>query len=361
MNVCRSNLPLLLHTTIYVLPNMNCMIIVTAAHCVYRKDLGGYAKKITVTFPGQAGVTATTDDLYAPPEWRENQHDNFDYGMIHLPGNCDVGFGWSSFLTGAELQNRSITSCGFSDDKPKNTMWITGQNISKVTDHSIEYSGDAFGGNSGGPMYTWYKGYWTVIAIHVQGDRPNAGTRISSSMIYRFLDTIGNLKKYNLESVQFPNVYIRCAGSGVDHENSPGGVINCQYIAGPYERFYIYPVEVTPSLALEQAYVVAIRSVQFPNANVHLNGASMSHAEPQGGGVVNCQFSGLSVSRSEAFLLGTKVDGHYHFRSEEFSNCYIRLDGRGVTKFTGPGGGTVNCQYGYAGPYEVFYMKEIKS
>jgi len=45
-------------------------------------------------------------------------------------------------------------------------------------------------------------------------------------------------------------------------------------------------------------------------------------------------------------------------RAATFPNCYLRLDGRGVTSFSGPGGGKVNCQAG-AGPYETLRLEKI--
>jgi hypothetical protein len=45
-------------------------------------------------------------------------------------------------------------------------------------------------------------------------------------------------------------------------------------------------------------------------------------------------------------------------RSATFPNCYLRLDGRGVTSPTGPGGGKVNCQ-AQAGSYETLRLEKI--
>lgn len=46
-------------------------------------------------------------------------------------------------------------------------------------------------------------------------------------------------------------------------------------------------------------------------------------------------------------------DHHTHIRSAFFNNCYLRLDGRGVTRPADDGGGLANCQFGI-GPYETF-------
>jgi hypothetical protein len=45
----------------------------------------------------------------------------------------------------------------------------------------------------------------------------------------------------------------------------------------------------------------------------------------------------------------------FAIRSMVFSNVHLRMDGTGVTSFSGSGGGTVNCQYG-VGPWEKFTL-----
>jgi len=42
-------------------------------------------------------------------------------------------------------------------------------------------------------------------------------------------------------------------------------------------------------------------------------------------------------------------------QSVRFPNRYVRLDGQGVTSFTGSGGGTVNTQT-YIGTYETYTL-----
>ena len=41
-----------------------------------------------------------------------------------------------------------------------------------------------------------------------------------------------------IASVRFPNAFLRMDGSGVTQpEGSGGGVVNCQFTAGPWEQF----------------------------------------------------------------------------------------------------------------------------
>ena len=144
-------------------------------------------------------------------------------------------------------------------------------------------------------------------------------------MISRFLGFMNCLKLKSLRSVAFPNVYVRCDGSGVtEHVPSGGGTVNCQYKPpGPGEKFYICPVEVTPSLAAESHYKVEIQSASFSDVFIRLDGRGMSHFDGNGGGLVNCQHTAGTFER---FYL-QESNGSFSFRSVQFPHCYIRLDG----------------------------------
>lgn len=332
------------------LPDVDHTAIVTSGHCTYVE--GEYAKKITVKFPGEAAIEVGPDDLYASPEYVKSGSADHDYGLILLPGSgaSDDGFGWSAIVENEELDNRLVTNCGYPADKPQGTMWITGGKISTYTTNRIFYMNDTMGGQSGSPVYTWYGGYWTVLAVHSYGGCPNSAPRFTYTMISRFLERMNGLKRKSLRSVPFPDVYVRCHGSGT---------VNCQYKPpGEWQYFYIYPVEMTPSSAVESTYKVVIESAHFRNVFIRLDSKGMSHFQGPGGGEVNCQFTPASY---EIFIVKQENNGGHSFRSVPFPHCYIRLDGTGVTQHTSGGGGTVNCQwYGLSespGSYETFYIE----
>ena len=344
------------------LPGVNRTAIVTSGHCTYIN--GAYAAKITVQFPGQAAIEVGRDGLYAAPEYIKDGSEDHDYGLILLPTCavlCDDGFGWSTIVEDEELNKRLVTNCGYPGDKPQGTLWITGGKISKYTSNRIFYMNDTMGGQSGSPVYTWYGGYWTVLAVHSYGGCPNSAPRFTTQMITRFLQFMNCYKLKSLRSSAFPDVYVRCDGSGVTKFTGPGGgTVNCQYKPPRgWENFYIYPVEVTPSLALEGTCKVEIKSASFKNVFIRLDSKGMSQFAGAGGGEVNCQFSARSYER---FFLKKEVNGSYSFRSVRFPHCYIRLDGSGVHSHSAGGGGIVNCQW-YdkskpPGAYELFNVEE---
>ena len=345
------------------LPHVSRTAIVTSGHCTFVE--GAYATKITVQFPGQKAIEVGPHNLYAAPEYIESNSEDDDYGLILLPGagTSDDGFGWSAIIADEELNNRLVTNCGFPGDKPRGTMWITGGKITRYTANRIFYMNDTMGGQSGSPVYTWYGGHWTVLGVHSYGGCPNSAPRFTTEMISRFLRRMNGLKLTSLRCIAFPNVYVRCDGRGVTHWTGPGGgIVNCQYKPpSAYELFYIYPVEVTPSLAKESAVKVVIESAEFVNVFIRLDSKDMSHFEESGGGEVNCQFNAGSY---EVFYLRQESNhyGGYSFRSVEFPHCYIRLDGKEVHSWSGSGGGLVNCQwYELAAPpstFEIFYLEE---
>ena len=344
------------------LPDVGRTAIVTSGHVTYSKDDGGYPDRITVKFPGQTAIIVRDQkNMYAAPEFISSSDADYDYGLILLPGagTSDDGFGWSAVVPDEELNNRLVTNCGYPNDKPSGTMWITGGKITSATKTRIMYMNDTFNGESGSPVYTWYGGYWTVVGVHHGATPgkppvcPNIATRFTIPMIYRFLEFMKEKKQNSLKSAAFPDVYIRCDGSGVSPgKPAGGGTVNCQYTPpGPWEKFYICPVEVPPSLAPDEPHKVVIESTVFPNVFIRLdsngfNGPSSS----TGGGVVDSQYN--AGPWEIYYLQKLKASSSVAFRSVQFPHLYIRLDGGRVHSHSPTGGGTVNCQW-YIDPYST--------
>ena len=78
----------------------------------------------------------------------------YDYGLILLPGKSGDGFGWLAVIDDEELNDRSITICGYPTDKPRRTMWIAGGNISSYTADRTFYMNDTMRRQSGIPVDT---------------------------------------------------------------------------------------------------------------------------------------------------------------------------------------------------------------
>ena len=346
-------------------PGINRMLIMTSGHCVYNHNTNNYFNSVTVFFPDGTSATAQQQDLYAPEEFKKDKRNYAsDYGVISLPGNSEDGFGWSAAISDGDINGRLATICGYPGDKLRKTMWITGGKIERVTPNEISYKIDIIGGQSGSPVYTWYKGYWTVIGLlSYESHINNFGPRFNSIMIYKVLKGSKTIKTYNVESKNFPNAFLRLDGEGFGTPSgSGGGIVNCQYKPpGGYEKFYIYPVEVSPSLAQQpHPTIYVIMSVVWAEIALRLNGKGMTGFNSSGSGSVNGQYgSGIGAyehfifgqSDSEAISIQNNVE--YYIRSVYFTKSYLRMDGRGVTHPKGSGSGIVDCQY-YTSPSDVF-------
>ncbi|MBS7422608.1 MULTISPECIES: Vps62-related protein [Pseudomonas syringae group] len=97
---------------------------------------------------------------------------------------------------------------------------------------------------------------------------------------------------------------------------------------------------------------VVIGSTAFPNVYLRLDGSGVNKFSGPGGGIANCQYYAAPY---ETFNLISNSDGTVSFASTVFSNVFLRLDGAGVTQPSGTGGGVANGQY-TAGPYEKFQL-----
>jgi hypothetical protein len=87
---------------------------------------------------------------------------------------------------------------------------------------------------------------------------------------------------YAIGSAEFSNVFLRVDGSAVARFASEGaGVVNCQFGVGAFEKF---------RLISQTDGTVAIVSAQFPNVYLRLDGSAVTQFASNGGGVVNCQF-----------------------------------------------------------------------
>ena len=85
-----------------------------------------------------------------------------------------------------------------------------------------------------------------------------------------------------IESAAFPNVFLRMDGRGVVAPVDDGaGVVNCQASIGPYELFRLHD---------EKGDTVTVESAEFSNVYLRLDGTGMTSPVDEGGGKVNCQF-----------------------------------------------------------------------
>lgn len=166
----------------------------TAAHCLYKHDLGGYADKIEVLYGiqnGQAKHRCPIHHTSVPSAWRvaEPSHAD-DWGVIQTmcaTGQVEgqLGFGLSPSTPGGGY---FIT--GYPADKPLDTMWEATGPISQVEPRKYWYTIDTAPGQSGSPIWKSVAGCGNCVhGIHAYGTglpgktNYNSGTRITSAVM----------------------------------------------------------------------------------------------------------------------------------------------------------------------------------
>src|SRR5204863_6522536 len=88
---------------------------------------------------------------------------------------------------------------------------------------------------------------------------------------------------------------------------------------------------------------VAIRSAQFMNVQLRMDGNGVTAPTGPGGGTVNCQFG---VGAWERFRLEPQADGTVAIASAAFPGVYVRMEGSRVASFSGSGRAAVDAQSG---------------
>jgi hypothetical protein len=102
---------------------------------------------------------------------------------------------------------------------------------------------------------------------------------------------------------------------------------------------------------------VNIESAQWPGVFLRMDGTGVTSPDGAGGGVVNCQFT---AGAYEKFNIVNQADGTVNIESAQWPGVFLRMDGTGVTSPEGAGGGVVNCQF-TAGAYEKFNIVNVSS
>ncbi|MEQ9278843.1 MAG: hypothetical protein RLN83_05055 [Balneola sp.] len=130
------------------------------------------------------------------------------------------------------------------------------------------------------------------------------------------------------------DVYLRMDGDGVNSPNpSGGGTVNCQYTAGPFEKFKFIKND-------DNTY--SIESVEFPGVYLRIDGRELSE-DNKVGGIVNCQ---NGIGPWEKYKIKNHLHG-YAIESNQFENVFLRMDSDNCQpKATPPGCGTVNASFG---------------
>jgi glutamyl endopeptidase len=161
--------------------------VITAGHCVYMHDQGGWAKRIEV-IPGMndasrpygSGVTSVVRSVQG---WTNSKNRDFDYGAIILPSNYKPGnvtgyFGYSVKDNGF-LANATLNLSGYPGDKGGAQQWFMARRAKSLSSRVITYEIDTMGGQSGAPVWVKIGDQRYCVGIHTNGHSSgNSATRI---------------------------------------------------------------------------------------------------------------------------------------------------------------------------------------
>ena len=164
--------------------------LVTAGHCVFMPELGGWADRIEVS-PGRNGQdrpfsTISTNKFHSTRGWTVEGQREQDYGVIWLPEDQavpEVGtFGYAIFET-PKLAGGYVNLAGYpADQDAGTTLWWAARRSLKVDRDILFYDADTAAGQSGAPVWRLdpSSGRRVVVGIHTNGARTgNSAVRIN--------------------------------------------------------------------------------------------------------------------------------------------------------------------------------------
>jgi glutamyl endopeptidase len=167
-------------------------LVLTAGHCVYMSDEGGWASQIEV-MPGRNGAdkpygSAVSNQLRSVTGWTQDGNSDCDYGAILLPADKRFGeqLGWFGYAVRDDdyLKQITLNLSGYPGDGGRTnedgTQWFMARGVKDVMDKQISYEIDTYGGQSGAPVWEMNaNGSRYGVAIHTHGGTvTNGATRI---------------------------------------------------------------------------------------------------------------------------------------------------------------------------------------
>ena len=167
---------------------INARTVMTAGHCVYLHNEGGWAQSITV-MPGRNGSSlpygaSTATSFRSVTGWTTGPNPDFDYGCIILPTRNRLGARTGSFgfayMGDSSLKQKYLNLSGYPADKPAGTQWYHHRRVKRVTSRRVFYDIDTMGGQSGSPVWYINNGKRYAVGIHAYGaSTGNSATRIT--------------------------------------------------------------------------------------------------------------------------------------------------------------------------------------
>lgn len=168
-------------------------LVVTAGHCVYMHEHGGWADVINVA-PGANGEirpygSSQVTEMLSVEGWIQGQRQTHDYGALILPESDDYARTLGYFGIGAfsdeELREQALNISGYPADKePAQSLWTHARHVTAFEPELLHYDADTAGGQSGCPAWVWWEGTAVCAGIHTNGSSErNSATRLNANVL----------------------------------------------------------------------------------------------------------------------------------------------------------------------------------
>jgi V8-like Glu-specific endopeptidase len=170
--------------------------VITAGHCVYMHDQGGWAKSIEVIPAMNDGLrpygAGSSSYLKSVTGWTQGKNRENDYGAIILPTNYRPGATTGTFGFSVKddpyLMSSVLNLSGYPGDKGGNQQWFMALKPKAASSRVITYDIDTMGGQSGAPVWVKVGEARSAVGIHTNGHiSGNSATRIVTAVFNNLL------------------------------------------------------------------------------------------------------------------------------------------------------------------------------
>ena len=165
--------------------------VMTAGHCVYLHDDGGWPKSIAIVPALNGNVEPygdqTANRFRATQGWIESRDTNADYGVIQLDDDsAGSAAGWFAFAAyeDTQLLANDANIAGYPYDLDRATrQYFHARRVTSASPFKLFYDIDTYGGQSGSPVWFDIEGKRVAIGVHTTGSSTsNSGTRITAEV-----------------------------------------------------------------------------------------------------------------------------------------------------------------------------------
>ena len=177
--------------------------VLTAAHCVFNNQWGGWTSDISFSAGYSDGVApfenAKGARVYVPKGWITDQtRSEYDFAIIVLDkesGRKSGFMGIAQFLTSEALLQLRVAVGGYPGDKGGEKQFTQTEILTSVSDERMAYLIDTAKGQSGSSIYTsTVPGAAlseAVVGVHSDGyGTSNGGTRINKDVFESILSVV---------------------------------------------------------------------------------------------------------------------------------------------------------------------------